>query len=119
MRSVVLILAGAILLTTAACTNSSEQITKEALLRAHLTQMREALDKYYSDNGNYPYAIHDLVPGHLPTIPVDPFTGRNNTWVVVYEDIITHSGPPPKPGIYDIKSGAAGVTKDGLPINEL
>ena len=70
--------------------------------------MRETLDKYYGDKGKYPDALDELVDSkYLRSVPVDPITESNMTWVVV---------PPPQPemgGVYDVKSGAQGTARDG------
>lgn len=81
---------------------------REAVLRENLHQMRDALDKYYGDNGRYPDKLQDLVTRrYLRRIPPDPITDSDQTWVLV---------PPTDPrmgGIYDIHSGASGNGKDG------
>ena len=40
--------------------NSVER-SKEAALKQNLSVMRDAIDKYYGDTGNYPNALDDLV----------------------------------------------------------
>lgn len=87
---------------------------KEATLKQDLSIMRSALDKYVGDKGVYPQTLADLATNrYLRAIPVDPMTERNDTWVTV---------PPPPPqqgGVFDVKSGAEGVTLDGVPYNQL
>lgn len=82
--------------------------SKETVLRENLFQVRESLDKYFSDTGKYPDKIEDLVTRHyLRSAPIDPVTGSTTTWLVV---------PPrdlDKGGVFDIRSGAAGNGKDG------
>lgn len=82
--------------------------SKETVLKENLFQVRESLDKYFSDTGRYPDRIEDLVTRHyLRSAPIDPVTGSTTTWVVV---------PPretEKGGVFDIRSGAAGNGKDG------
>ena len=82
--------------------------SKETVLKENLFQVRESLDKYFSDTGKYPDRIEDLVTRHyLRSAPIDPVTGSTTTWVVV---------PPreaDKGGVFDIRSGAAGNGKDG------
>jgi general secretion pathway protein G len=86
--------------------------SKEAVLKQDLSTMRDALDKYYGDTGSYPSALDDLVTKHyLRSIPEDPITGNNNTWVTVPPD------DPSKGSVYDIKSGAQGNGRDGTPYN--
>jgi general secretion pathway protein G len=84
--------------------------TEEAVLRENLHLMREALDKYYGDNGRYPDALTDLVTRkYLRRIPPDPVTNSETTWISV---------PPDDPGkgrVADIRSGAEGKGRDGTP----
>ncbi|WP_269153508.1 type II secretion system protein [Ralstonia solanacearum] len=62
----------------------------------NLAVIRDAIDKYYGDNGQYPDTLDDLVAKrYLRGIPVDPVNG-SAAWSVV---------PPPdtsKTGIYDV-----------------
>ena len=81
--------------------------SKEAVLRANLAQMRQSLDQYYGDRGRYPAALDELVTNrYLRRVPVDPITDSDASWVVV---------PPEEPetGVYDVRSGADGVARDG------
>jgi general secretion pathway protein G len=81
---------------------------EEAVLKEDLSLMREALDKYHADTGAYPDTLDDLVgKKYLRKIPVDPITQSAAAWILI---------PPAnteKGAIYDIKSGAPGVAKDG------
>ncbi len=87
--------------------NSVEK-SKEAVLRQDLSLMREALDKFYGDNGKYPDVLEDLVrKKYLRSLPADPITGSANTWLVVAPDTAE------KGGVYDVRSGAPGVARDG------
>lgn len=92
--------------------NSVEK-SKEAVLKQDLSTMRDAIDKYYSDNDKYPSALDDLVTKkYLRKIPVDPITDNASTWVVV---------PPSNPdqgGVFDLHSGAPGNGRDGTPYSE-
>ena len=87
---------------------SSLERSREAVLHQDLALFRETLDKYYGDRGKYPETIDVLVSNrYLRNIPVDPITDSSATWVSV---------PPENPelgGVYDIKSGAQGVARDG------
>lgn len=89
------------------------QKSKEAVLRQDLTQMREALDKYYGDHEQYPETLDDLVTSkYLRRIPVDPVTDSVATWVVVPPDDAS------KGGVYDVHSGADGTGLDDTPYAE-
>lgn len=82
--------------------------SKEAVLREDLNTMRDAIDKYYGDNGKYPEALDDLVTKrYLRKIPVDPITESNATWVIIPPE------DPEKGAVYDVKSGAPGESRDG------
>ncbi len=87
--------------------NSVER-SKETVLRQDLALMREALDKYYGDNGKYPDMLEDLVKRkYLRSVPADPITGSSKTWLVVAPDSVE------KGGVYDVRSGAPGSARDG------
>jgi general secretion pathway protein G len=87
---------------------ASIEKSKEAVLHANLSLLRETLDKYYGDKGKYPDALDDLVASkYLRAVPTDPITDSNTSWIIV---------PPEQPelgGVYDVKSGAEGKARDG------
>jgi general secretion pathway protein G len=87
---------------------SSLERSREAVLRQDLSVLRETLNKYYGDKGAYPDVLEDLVTSkYLLSIPVDPITDSNATWVSI---------PPEAPetgGVYDVRSGAQGIAQDG------
>jgi general secretion pathway protein G len=90
--------------------------SKEVTLMQSLSVMRDAIDKFYSDNGRYPDQIADLVDKrYLRAIPVDPVTDSTETWIVI--------APPAnaavKGNVYDIHSGAPGKTRDGVEYSAL
>jgi general secretion pathway protein G len=87
--------------------------SRETVLHQDLTTMREALDKYYGDTGQYPDALEDLVTKkYLRFIPRDPITELNTTWIIVSP---TNGA---KGLVYDVKSGAAGNASDGTAFSE-
>lgn len=56
---------------------------RQQVLEHNLHTMREALDKFYGDNGRYPDKLEDLVERrYLRAIPVDPYN-ESPTWIVV------------------------------------
>ncbi len=86
---------------------------KEAALRQTLAVTRDALDKYYSDNGKFPDTLDALVSKrYLRSLPIDPLTESSSTWTMVAPD------DPAKGGVNDIRSGADGVGRDGKPFRE-
>lgn len=81
---------------------------KESVLKQDLAVTREALDKFYGDQGRYPGSLEELVDQkYLRAVPVDPITDSKDTWLIV---------PPPAEtpgGVYDLHSGATGKAMDG------
>jgi general secretion pathway protein G len=85
---------------------------KEAALKQNLFVLRDAIDKYHADNGEYPRTLKILVQEkYVRLIPMDPITQSSETWVLVKpqgeEDESTL--------IYDVRSGAQGNSRDGNP----
>ncbi|HKO89422.1 MAG TPA: type II secretion system protein [Burkholderiales bacterium] len=89
--------------------------SKEVALKQSLSVMRDAIDKYYADRGQYPERLEELAEKrYIRSIPVDPITESAATWTIV----------PVPPGaakgvVYDIRSGAEGNSEDGKPYAEL
>jgi general secretion pathway protein G len=82
--------------------------SREAVLHQNLQLTRQAIDKYFGDNGKYPDSLDDLVQKkYLRSLPYDPITESNQTWVII-APANSDLG-----AVYDIKSGAAGVGLDG------
>ncbi|HVY07905.1 MAG TPA: type II secretion system protein G [Burkholderiales bacterium] len=82
--------------------------SKETVLKENLFQVRESLDRYFSDTGRYPDRLEDLVARrYLRGAPMDPITGSTTTWIVVAPHDLD------KGSVYDIRSGAPGNAKDG------
>ena len=87
---------------------TSIERAKDATLKHDLNSLREGIDKYYADNGQYPKTLEDLVDKkYIRKFPIDPITEKPNTW------IFTPPEPPLEGDIYDIHSGATGTAKDG------
>ena len=83
--------------------------SREAVLHQDLRTMRTAIDQYLADTGHYPATLDDLVKSrYLRSLPEDPVTGLATTWVSV---------SPPEAvagsGVYDIRSGADGISLEG------
>ena len=91
---------------------------KEAVLRENLFRMRDSIDQYYADKATYPPDLSALVTeGYLRAIPRDPFTESADTWQTVMSEP-DPANPNASPGVYDVKSGAEGVSLDGTPYSE-
>ncbi len=103
-----------ILLTIAQPTYKNSVIkAKETVLRENLFALRSAIDQYYADNQKYPDSLELLVSkGYLRSIPKDPFTDSNTTWILVNSPI------PDESGIYDVKSGSNQISLSGTPYRE-
>jgi general secretion pathway protein G len=82
--------------------------SKEAVLKENLHQMREAISRYYADKGRYPESLETLAADkYLRRVPLDPITESTGTWQVVQPE------DAQKGGVYDIRSGAPGKSRDG------
>ena len=110
---------------------------KERELRRDLWEMRDAIDRYKDaadkggfqtkvDTFGYPPDLDTLVNGvtagtrtvrFLRKVPVDPMTGRSDTWRVIMEDSLA-SVNQTEPGIYDVKSGATTKSLEGTGYGE-
>lgn len=81
---------------------------KESVLRQNLAQTRDAIDKYFGDNGRYPDSLDEIVARrYLRKLPVDPITDRSDSWVIVAP------GKKDMGVVFDVRSGAAGRARDG------
>lgn len=102
---------------------------REAALKSDLRTLREAIDHYHADRGSYPEVLDDLVEKrYLRAIPVDPITGEAGTWTLIPPPAPAPASAPATPtglptaaptGIYDVRSGASGTTRDGQPYQNL
>lgn len=102
-------------LATIALTNYRNSVTasREAVLRTDLFRLRDAIDQYYADRGEYPATLESLVSeGYLRKIPEDPFTRSAETWQTVAAEA-NPSRPTAEPGVYDVKSGSELTALDG------
>ena len=82
--------------------------SREAVLRDNLFTMRALIDQYTVDKQEAPQSLQDLVAeGYLRDVPVDPFTGANNTWEEVYESDVVTNPDQTVSGITDVRSGSS------------
>lgn len=85
---------------------------REAQLKQQLSQMRQGIAKYKEKHGRYPRRLDDLVPQHIPAIPVDPFTNSSTNWRLTTEQTVepntdfTSSTAQGEIYIVDVHSGA-------------
>jgi len=92
---------------------ASIDYAKEVTLQQNIKIIRETIDKYYGDTGEYPESLQQLVDKrYLKSLPVDPITEKTDSWII--------TSPPSDPTnkikgkVYDIKSGAVGKTLSGV-----
>ena len=84
---------------------------KEAALKQNLFTLRDVIDQYRADRGQYPPALEDLQnTGYLKRVPIDPFTKSVGTWQFIQD---TQDG-----GIFDVHSGSDLIGSDGTAYNE-
>jgi general secretion pathway protein G len=97
---------------------NSVRRAQEATLKTDLFHMRDAIDQYYADKGKYPASLEALVTdGYLRKLPVDPFTDSADTWTTVPAEP-DPANPSADPGVYNVKSGATGMSMEGTPYSE-
>ncbi len=86
---------------------------REGVLKTDLFNMRDAIDQYYADKGQYPGTLDELVSGgYLRKVPDDPFTTSNSTWQTIQSEPDA-ANPTAAPGVYDVKSGSDQTALDG------
>jgi general secretion pathway protein G len=91
--------------------------SREAVLKENLFRMRDLIDQYYVDKGQYPPSLETLVEeGYLRKLPEDPFT-RAADWAPVFSEP-DPDRPGEPPGVYDVKSASELPSLAGTPYNE-
>ena len=91
---------------------------RETVLREDLYNLRSTIDQFNADQGKYPDSLQDLTDKkYLRDLPKDPFTGKNDTWVVV-EPPQPPEGTEIKGSVYDVHSGSNLIGTNGIPYNE-
>jgi len=90
---------------------------REAVLKEDLHTLRAAIDSYTMGKQKAPQSLDDLLQeGYLKSVPEDPMTKSNTTWVTDTSDSM-HSLDQTDPGIDDIHSGSEETGSDGQPYN--
>ena len=82
--------------------------SREVVLKENLATVRDAIDQYHADTGQWPADLPALVARrYLRALPADPITESTETWVAV---------PPSdgSEGVMDIHSGAEGTGQNGI-----
>jgi general secretion pathway protein G len=87
--------------------------SREASLRNSLFVLRDVIDQYYGDFGEYPESLEILVEKrYIREIPMDPLTGSADTWILIAPE------GEETTGIYDIHSGSDKISLYSGPYNE-
>src|SRR6267378_8005291 len=93
--------------------NQSILRAKESVLLQNLFTLRSLISQYTLDKQKAPQSLEDLVTaGYIKQIPIDPFTGKNDTWTVDQEDY-TLSVDQQDTGITDVHSGSSLISTTG------
>ena len=93
--------------------NTSILRAKESVLMQNLFTLRSLISQYTLDKQKAPQALEDLVTaGYIKQIPIDPFTGKNDSWTVDQEDY-SLSVDQQETGITDVHSGSALISSSG------
>jgi general secretion pathway protein G len=86
---------------------------EEAVLKENLYVLRDALDKHHGDTGRYPDSLDELVTKkYLRAVPVDPLTQSTQTWTLIAPGDVREGS------VYDVKSSARGVGRNGKPYED-
>jgi len=97
---------------------SAIKSAREAALREDLHTMRDAIEQYTEDKQAAPQSLDDVVQaGYLKSLPIDPMTHTNDSWVPVTSDALS-SIDQSQPGISDVHSGSNQTGSDGTPYSE-
>jgi general secretion pathway protein G len=99
--------------------NNSIVRAREAVLKQQLSEMREAMDRYYADKNKWPASLETLVDEkYIRAVPVDPVTSSSSTWQTTFGEPDA-SNPSSEPGISDVHSGSDQVSPlTGTPYSE-
>ena len=89
---------------------------REAALRENLKVVRTAIDRFQADAGRYPNDLRELVERrYLREVPVDPITDRSDSW----NEVAAAEIEPGASGLGDVRSGAEGQSRKGVPYADL
>lgn len=90
--------------------STSVRHAREAVLRQDLYDLRRLISYYTVDEQRPPASLQELVAsGYCKSIPKDPITGREDTWVVEV------SSDPKLTGVVDVHSGSHEKSSSGDP----
>lgn len=87
--------------------------TRETILADNLRNTRIVIDQYHADTGRYPESLEELVEKrYLRSLPYDPIAESNTTWIIEAPQE-TDTGQ-----VYNVRSGAEGTGRNGIPYRE-
>jgi general secretion pathway protein G len=104
-----------VILTTMGLTQYQHSVVygRESVLKEDLFRLRDAIDQYFADKGQYPSTLDALVSdGYIRKIPDDPFTKSSSSWQTVPAEPDPNN-PAAEAGVYDVKSGSEATALDG------
>lgn len=106
--SVVVAIIGILYFTIVPLYGTTIRRAKETALKEDLQVLRKTIDLYYRDRESWPVDLQTLVTqGYLRAVPTDPITERADSWVTVPSEAGTLD-------VFDVRSGAAGGSLDGV-----
>lgn len=107
---IVLVIIGILVTLAQPSFSTSVQRAREAALLENLFILRDVIDQYFADHGEYPPSLEALVEQrYLRKIPKDPITASDTTWLLVYAT----NDDGVEEGIFDVKSGSESIAFDG------
>jgi general secretion pathway protein G len=115
MIELMVVMALIVILTTMGLAQYRNSVvySRESVLKEDLFRMRDAIDQYFADKGQYPSTLDALVSdGYVRKIPEDPFTKSTTTWQTVPAEPDPNN-PTAEAGVYDVKSGSEATAIDG------
>jgi general secretion pathway protein G len=115
MIELMVVMAIIIILTTMGVTQYKHSViyARESVLKEDLFRMRDAIDQYFADKGQYPATLDALVSdGYIRKIPEDPFTKSSSSWQTVPAEPDPNN-PTAEAGVYDVKSGSDASSLSG------
>ena len=92
---------------------------RETVLKNNLHELRKTIDQYTADKKKAPLTLQDLVDaGYYHELPLDPISNSRETWEPVTDTALS-SPDQTASGISDVRSGAPGKTREGVPYGQL
>ncbi len=91
--------------------------SKESVLKHNLAIIRERIDQYHADRGEYPPSLESLVESsYLRELPEDPLMDSRE-WEEIFDEYDPEE-PDKEPGVYDVRSFSTETGYDGRSYSE-